>query len=125
MFPLWALSGLKFLKPVARGTGPIYVTKEELTTVTLFYDAYYDFGIAGVFFFSSVLGVLSAWLSSRDLSGKKSGLVFCFIPRRLSILCSRSLQTWYSNPTTWFYFGGDRCLWNFLRDKKNKRRKQL
>ena len=64
MFPLWALSGLKFIKP-ALVDWPIYVNKEELTTVTLFYDAYYDFGIAGVFLFSSVLGVAAAWLSAR------------------------------------------------------------
>ena len=33
MFPLWALSGLKFIKP-ALVDWPIYVNKEELTTVT-------------------------------------------------------------------------------------------
>ena len=47
MFPLWAFTGLKFLKPELVNW-PLYTTKEELTTVTLFYDAYYDFGVAGV-----------------------------------------------------------------------------
>ena len=32
------------------------LNKEELTTVTLFYDAYYDFGIFGVVIFSCLLG---------------------------------------------------------------------
>lgn len=35
---------------------PIYVNKEELTTLTLIYDAYYDFGVVGVALFSAILG---------------------------------------------------------------------
>ena len=63
LFPLWALTGLKFIKPRARWIVPYYTAKEELTTVTLFYDAYYDFGVVGVFLFSSaVLGLFAAWL---------------------------------------------------------------
>ena len=31
------------------------ITKEELTTLTVIYDAYYDFGIAGVIFFALAL----------------------------------------------------------------------
>ena len=49
LFPLWALTGLKFLFP-SLVNFPLYVTKEELTTVTLFYDAYYDFGVFGMIF---------------------------------------------------------------------------
>ncbi len=33
------------------------MTKEELTTVTLFYDAFYDFGVVGMVFFGGLLGV--------------------------------------------------------------------
>ena len=57
LFPLWALTGLKFIKPELVDF-PIYTTKEELTTVTLFYDAYYDFGVVGVFLFSAAWGFL-------------------------------------------------------------------
>ena len=66
MFPLWALSGLKFLKP-ALVDWPIYVNKEELTTVTLFYDAYYDFGIAGVFLSWKEPGMVSVLLPGGSL----------------------------------------------------------
>ena len=37
LFPLWALTGLKFVMP-SLADYPILVNKEELTTVTLFYD---------------------------------------------------------------------------------------
>ena len=122
MFPLWALSGLKFLKPVLVDW-PIYVTKEELTTVTLFYDAYYDFGIAGVFFFSSVLGVLSAWLSSRIYPGRNPAWYLFYSQAALYFMLS-FFTTWYSNPTTWFYFAVTGAFGIFL-EIKNKRRKQL
>ena len=46
--PFWTLTGLKFLVPTLTAF-PYYVTKEELTTLTMFYDAYYDFGVIGVF----------------------------------------------------------------------------
>ena len=102
MFPLWALSGLKFIKP-ALVDWPIYVNKEELTTVTLFYDAYYDFGIAGVFLFSSVLGAAAAWLSARTYPGRNPAWYLFYSQGALYFMLS-FFTTWYSNPTTWFYF---------------------
>ncbi len=57
--PLWTLSGLKFKFP-GLVNFPYFVNKEELTTLTVFYDAYYDFGIIGVLGLSCILG---AWLS--------------------------------------------------------------
>ena len=61
LFPLWALTGLKFLFPYLVSF-PIYVNKAELTTVTLFYDAYYDFGIIGVILFACILGAVCFFL---------------------------------------------------------------
>ena len=102
MFPLWALTGLKFLKPELVAF-PLYTTKEELTTVTLFYDAYYDFGIAGVFLFSAVLGIFAAWLMRR---ASKTGNPFwqVFYGQAALYFMLSFFTTWYSNPTTWFYF---------------------
>ena len=54
LFPLWALTGLKFIFP-ALTDFPSFVTKEELTTVTLFYDAFYVFWCCGNGYFSAVL----------------------------------------------------------------------
>ncbi len=102
LFPLWALTGLKFLKPELAAF-PLYTTKEELTTVTLFYDAYYDFGIAGVFFFAAALGLFAAWLSARV---EKRGNPFwqVFYGQAALYFMLSFFTTWYSNPTTWFYF---------------------
>lgn len=102
MFPLWALTGLKFIKPELVSF-PLYTTKEELTTVTLFYDAYYDFGIAGVFFFAAVLGIFAAWLMRR---ASRPGNPFwqVFYGQAALYFMLSFFTTWYSNPTTWFYF---------------------
>lgn len=102
MFPLWALTGLKFIKPELVSF-PLYTTKEELTTVTLFYDAYYDFGIAGVFFFAALLAVFAAWLMCR---ASKPGNPFwqVFYGQAALYFMLSFFTTWYSNPTTWFYF---------------------
>ena len=123
MFPLWALSGLKFIKP-ALVDWPIYVNKEELTTVTLFYDAYYDFGIAGVFLFSSVLGVAAAWLSARTYPGRNPAWYLFYSQGALYFMLS-FFTTWYSNPTTWFYFVVTGAFGIFLEIKYNRRRRQL
>ena len=102
LFPLWALTGLKFLKPELVAF-PLYTTKEELTTVTLFYDAYYDFGIVGVFFFAAVLGIFAAWLMHRS---SRPGNPFwqVFYGQAALYFMLSFFTTWYSNPTTWFYF---------------------
>ena len=59
-FPFIALTGLKFLKPELAAF-PIYITKEELTTVTLIYDSYYDFGLIGVIVFCLIVGAAAAF----------------------------------------------------------------
>lgn len=102
LFPLWALTGLKFLKPELVAF-PLYTTKAELTTVTLFYDAYYDFGIAGVFCFAALLGLFAAWITRR---ASKPGNPFrqVFYGQAALYFMLSFFTTWYSNPTTWFYF---------------------
>ncbi|MBR5267725.1 MAG: oligosaccharide repeat unit polymerase [Lachnospiraceae bacterium] len=102
LFPLWALTGLKFIKPELVAF-PLYTTKEELTTVTLFYDAYYDFGMIGVCIFAGLLGIFAAWLSKRV---EKRGNPFwqVFYGQAALYFMLSFFTTWYSNPTTWFYF---------------------
>ena len=102
LFPLWALTGLKFIKPELVAF-PLFTTKEELTTVTLFYDAYYDFGIAGVCIFAGSLGIFASWLSKRV---EKKGNPFwqVFYGQAALYFMLSFFTTWYSNPTTWFYF---------------------
>lgn len=102
LFPVWALTGLKFLKPELVAY-PIYTTKEELTTVTLFYDAYYDFGTAGVFFFAAALGVFAAWLMKKVSSSGNPFWQLFYAQAAMYFMLS-FFTTWYSNPATWFYF---------------------
>lgn len=103
LFPFFALTGLKFLRPELV-TFPIYVTKTELTTVTLIYDAWYDFGILGVVVFMALLGFVAARFERR-LRGVHSP-VFCVLYAQFSIYIMLSFfTTWFSNPATWVYFG--------------------
>ncbi len=89
LFPLWALTGLKFLKPELVNF-QIFVNKEELTTLTLFYDAYYDFGIAGVLLLSCVLGAL-AWYLMGLLKKMRNPVGYLFYARSPCILRCRFL----------------------------------
>lgn len=101
LFPVWALTGLKFLVP-SLIYYPIYVNKEELTTLTMFYDSYYDFGIPGVFIFSCVLGLVAYILviKIKEMRNPMGYLVFA----QIAIYFMLSFfTTWFSNPTTWFY----------------------
>lgn len=101
LFPVFALTGLKFRYP-ALVSFPLYVTKEELTTVTMFYDAFYDFGIPGVVVFSVLLGAVMAFSEKLAEKGKRSfTAVIC--AQLTAYLILAFFTTWYSNPTTWFY----------------------
>lgn len=105
LFPLWALSGLKFLFP-ALVSFPLYVTKAELTTVTLFYDAFYDFGLLGIVLFGLLLGFAAGKLflaaaNCRNMQARPA-LLLIFAQLCFYLLFS-FFTTWFSNPTTWFY----------------------
>ena len=99
LFPLIALSGLKFLRPELTAF-PLYVTKTELTTVTLIYDAWYDFGILGVVAFCALLGFVAARLEKK--LREQHSPVFCMFYAQFSIYIMLSFfTTWFSNPATW------------------------
>lgn len=101
LFPLWALTGLKFLYPNLVDY-PIYVNKQELTTLTMFYDAFYDFGWIGVLMFSCVLGLVSYLLviKLREMRNPLGYLLYAQIGVYLML---SFFTTWFSNTTTWFY----------------------
>ncbi len=111
LFPLWALTGLKFIMP-SLADYPILVNKEELTTVTLFYDAYYDFGAAGVLVFSCVLGAVS-WLLVKKLRRMSSPVGYLLYAQIGVYLMLSFFTTWFSNPTTWFYLAATAAIWLF------------
>ncbi len=102
LFPVWALTGLKFLFPYLISF-PIYVDKEELTTLTMFYDAYYDFGVVGVVVFACVLGAVCFFLVEK-LKDMKNPMGYVLYGQMAIYMMLSFFTTWFSNPTTWFYF---------------------
>ena len=99
LFPVLALSGLKFILADFLSF-PLFITKTELTTLTLVYDAYYDFGLFGLMIFSCALGALAAKLESIRVSNPVFYLIYAQI---LLYFLLAFFTTWFSNPTTWFY----------------------
>ncbi len=101
LFPVFALTGLKFLKPELVSF-PIYITKTELTTVTLIYDAYYDFGLAGVLLFGLILGMACKKVTILQARGRNP-VALLFYAQIAMYLVFSFFTTWFSNPTTWFW----------------------
>ncbi len=109
LFPVWALTGMKFFYPSLTAF-PIYVTKEELTTVTLLYDAYYDFGIIGVGAFAALLGFFCGYLVKklRHMQNPAGYLLYAQIAMYMAL---SFFTTWFSNPATWFYLAATGAVW--------------
>ncbi len=101
LFPLWTLTGLKFLFPQLVNF-PIYIDKIELTTLTMFYDAYYDFGAAGVLIFSVIMGIAAYCLVTRLWQFKNPVGYLLYAQMGVYFMLS-FFTTWFSNTTTWFY----------------------
>lgn len=99
--PVWTLTGLKFFLPSLM-EAPIFVTKQELTTLTLYYDAYCDFGIFGVAFLAGLLGAVSYWLM-QGIRRVRNPIYYLLYAQFAVYLMLSFFTTWFSNPTTWFY----------------------
>ncbi len=111
LYPFVTLTGLKFLIPIPSDF-PLFVTKTELTTVTVLYDAYYDFGIAGVALFSGVLGMISGMVSVWIRENRNPFSALIYVQLSFYLLFS-FFTTWFSNPATWFYLGISVILYLF------------
>lgn len=101
LFPVLALTGLKFIRPEWANL-PLYVTKTELTTLTIIYDAYYDFGVPGVIVFCAVLGGICALLV-RKITRIKNPIGYVVYAQMAMYMTLSFFTTWFSNPATWFY----------------------
>ena len=76
--------------------------KKELTTLTMFYDAYYDFGWIGVLVFSCLLGCV-AYLLVVKLREMHNPMGYLLYAQMGAYLMLSFFTTWFSNTTTWFY----------------------
>ena len=81
---------------------PYFVNKEELTTLTVFYDAYYDFGIIGVLGLSCILGALAFYMM-QAMKKVRNPIMYLFYSQIAIYMMLSFFTTWFSNPTTWFY----------------------
>ena len=121
-YPFFTLTGLKFFLDIPLSY-PLYLTKEELSTLTILYDAYYDFGLFGVVLFSSVLGGIAAWLKSCNKS--ENPFIMAILAQFTFYLFFSFFTTWFSNASVIFYFGITlffALLWRLRRNGKNKER---
>ncbi len=104
-FPLFALTGLKFISPFREWLiQPVYLTKTELNTLTIIYDAYYDFGLAGVILLGVVLGWTCAFLTKKMKEGRNP-IIYLFGGQIAVYVALSFFSTWFSVSTTWFWLG--------------------
>jgi len=102
VYPFFCLTGAKFLPGAAEFLWvPVYYTVPELTTLTLIYDFYGDFGPSGVLAAAVLLGAVSA-LVTRLAAERRSVFSVLLYAQILLILFLAFFSTWLSNPTIWF-----------------------
>lgn len=101
LFPFVSLTGLKFVMPnLVPAT--VYLTSTELTTFTMFYDAYYDFGVIGVFVIALLIGVVAKVII--DIIKKSDNPVVYLLYGQIAVyLVLAFFTTWFSSPATWFW----------------------
>lgn len=101
LFPVFALTGMKFVFPELVNY-PAPVTKDTLNTLTIIYDAYYDFGVAGVVVFAAVLGIVCAKL--RKMTKKRGNPISYLFYGQIAMYVMLSFfSAWFTVPTTWFW----------------------
>ena len=123
LYPFVTLSGIKFLIPSLAQGFPLFVTKEELTTVTMLYDAWYDFGLIGIAVFALVLGLVSGRVTRTCRKDQNPFSVLLYAQLAFYYLVS-FFTTWFSNPATWFYLGISFLLYLAYACTVRKRRKE-
>lgn len=123
LYPFVTLSGIKFLIPSLAQGFPLFVTKEELTTVTMLYDAWYDFGLIGIAVFALVLGLVSGRVTRTCRKDQNPFSVLLYAQLAFYYLVS-FFTTWFSNPATWFYLGISFLLYLAYACTVRKRRKK-
>ena len=122
--PLFTLTFIKKLFPFVLDA-PSYIIKEELSTLTLVYDAYYDFGLVGVAVFSFIIGYVGKILEevTYNLVNRKN-IKNNYLIILLSLFCYYMLfsffQTYFSLTDTWVYIIFITLLTLFIKIEKTK-----
>ncbi len=108
LYPFFTLTFVKKFFPIVVDA-PYYIIKEELSTVTMIYDFYYDFGLVGVVVFCFLIGYIGKKLEDKAYSIFNDDFSFKnnYILILLSLYCYFMLfsffQTYFSLTDTWVY----------------------
>lgn len=125
LYPLFTLTFVKKFFPIVLDS-PTYVIKEELSTVTIIYDFYYDFGLLGILGFCFLIGYIGAKLENKTYSVLSMGLNIKnnYTVVLFSLYCYFMLfsffQTYFSLTDTWVYIIILLLLSAFVTMKKEK-----
>lgn len=108
LYPFFTLTFIKKFFPIVVDS-PYYIIKEELSTVTIIYDFYYDFGVVGVAVFCFIIGYVGKLLEDRaykvamqDEPDKNNYTLILFSLYSYFMLFS-FFQTYFSLTDTWVY----------------------
>ena len=88
---------------------PYYIIKEELSTVTIIYDFYYDFGLVGVALFCFIIGYAGKALEDRAYNlvsldePKKNNYILILFSLYCYFMLFSFFQTYFSLTDTWVY----------------------
>lgn len=116
-YPFFALTGFKFLPSIAPLFAvPNFSTIPQLTTGTIIYDVYADFGQFGVFALGLFLGGISAFVTRKARASHR--VVPQVFYAMLAVLLGLSFfASWLSNPTIWFYSVAILAIGLFCKEK--------
>ena len=107
LYPFFTLTFVKKFFPIVVDA-PYYIIKEELSTVTIIYDAYYDFGLVGVAIFCFLLGYIGKKLEDRaykifEEEQYKNNYILIIFSLFCYYMFFSFFQTYFSLTDTWVY----------------------
>ena len=129
LYPLFTLTLIKKFFPIVVES-PYYIIKEELSTVTLVYDFYYDFGIIGVALFCFIIGYVGSMIE--DKAYNKTTEETVVNNNYVVIICAQFcyymffsfFQAYFSLTDTWVYLIILTLLSLFFKMSKNSNKKR-
>lgn len=106
LYPLFTLTFIKKFFPLVLDA-PTYIIKEELSTLTIVYDFYYDFGLVGVFVFCFLIAYVGKILEDRVYlivyEKEKNNYIVILYSLYCYFMIFSFFQTYFSLTDTWVY----------------------
>ncbi len=98
--PFFSLTGLKNRMPWILEL-PVYKTKSELSTLTIFYDSYYDFGAVGSAVLAFILGWFGSFVQSLSRTNENPACLLLYGQAAVYFVLS-FFMPWTSDLSVWF-----------------------